>query len=228
MKSRPLWGIVFTLLGVTFLCGLGTWQLQRLAWKNAIIEALEVAYAHPADIPDAAAIRKIAAQKNAYAYGSVEGVYALDRSMLLIPRTREGRPGAHVITPLTLAGGEILLVDRGWVPAGTPAADMRRPQGGAMLRVTGLLRPPSRGNAFTPANPPDGDEIYRARPEDFGALPLILQAAAEDPSPPGPVRPRPPEVLWRPANNHFSYALFWFGMAAVLAVISLLRFHKKA
>ena len=41
----PVWGTILTVIGVVVLCTLGTWQLDRLAWKKDLIAKLDAAYA---------------------------------------------------------------------------------------------------------------------------------------------------------------------------------------
>lgn len=62
------------------------------------------------------------------------GIFRHDKEMLLLARTRQGRPGVHVITPLRLPGGGHVMIDRGWVPDALKDPARRRAS-----QVTGVV-----------------------------------------------------------------------------------------
>jgi surfeit locus 1 family protein len=148
-----------------------------------------------------------------------------------------GEPGWQVITPLVTRDGRIVLVARGFVPDALQGAE-KRPE--SLLRneteVPGLLRKPRKTGIFTPANQP-GENIWYWPdvPALIASLPLrpqlessryIVEAlpASNAPTWPKPVAPEPAVI----PNNHLQYALTWFALALVLAVMAYLLARRSA
>ncbi len=222
MKTFPWRETVMTGACVTILCGLGTWQVQRLEWKDALIGRLETAYAQGAKAPvlEEADLQTVAEEKDPMVYGRVEGRILRDKAVLLGPRTDDGRVGYHLLLPLR-SGGHTLIVNAGWVSdlwqddleerlALLPAEP---------VTVRGILRKPD-WSSFTSKNSPSNDMWFRA---DIGEIattreidnvyPFILYA---DSASPGLPDVKPHEAGWLPRNKHMQYAIFWYAMAAVM------------
>jgi len=207
------------LAGIVILLGLGTWQLERLAWKERLIAArAEGLAADPVALPGSAA------DWTAFDFRPVEvtGVFRHDLEQIFGARTFEGRFGHHVLTPLLRSDGTAVLVDRGWVPA-----DRRAPETRAGGQVTGQLtltgiarfRADDEPGWFTPANEPEARLWYwydlDAMQEALGLelLPVVVEADAA-PVPGGlPVGGRTRIDL---PNNHLQYAVTWYGLALAL------------
>ncbi len=142
--------------------------------------------------------------------------------------TADGIAGYHVITPLVLARGGILLVDRGFVPESRKAPASREAGNPAGPQtVVGLLRLPqaAKSSWFVPDNAPAQGEWFtldpRAMVEAMGvtdALPFTIDADAT-PNPGGyPIGGQTPLDL---PNNHLQYAITWYLLAAALVVVYL-------
>ncbi len=100
-------------LALVILLGLGSWQVDRLFWKqNLIAERQAQAAQPPIAVPTDVAPDPAMAFRAAYA----EGHFLNDQEMYLMARTRRGNIGFHLITPLEQEDGRIILVNRGWVP----------------------------------------------------------------------------------------------------------------
>ncbi len=223
-----------TLAGVAILVGLGVWQLQRLAWKEALIAAAESrAHAAPELLPPAS---QWSALKSAdYEYRRVEARGMFDYAhqehvfgALEEPRGRYGGVGFYVMTPLRLAGGETLIVNRGFVPDAMKAEADKGPSG--EVGIVGLMRASEPRNPFTPADDPAHGLFYTrdvealARAMQLGPhAPFSLDAeAGPDPLPQGG------ETRLSFVNNHLSYAFTWFGLAAALtAVFSVFAWGQR-
>ncbi|MGP1396393.1 MAG: SURF1 family protein [Inquilinaceae bacterium] len=211
---------------LTILIGLGIWQLERLKWKADLLDRIETqtasdAVALPADIDDPAAW--------AYRPVTVTGTFLHDRELYLLPRTHEGAVGVHVLTPLRrtdVGAGAVayVLIDRGWVPMDRrdPA---RRPAGqvGGVVTVEGIARAPAGRAWMQPDNRPDTNEWFgidlaaMARHAGVdGFAPVFIEADVA-PQPGGVPVGGQTRIAF--ANNHLQYALTWFGLAAVLAVV---------
>lgn len=223
----PLWATLFTLVGIVILCGLGFWQVQRLQWKTDLLAALEAEYAKgPMHFELTYENLHALDEDLPFIRGFAEGIYLHDQAVALGPRTHEGKAGYHVITPFETLDNRILLVNRGWVPADKKQGPYARPDGA--LIVKGMARRPEGSNPFIPPNEPARGQWYRLDPEEIaraqglsGVLPWVLYAEE------GYELPVSGATKWRPANNHLSYAVFWFTMAAVLAGIYYLRFIRS-
>jgi len=214
-----------SLIGIALLIGLGVWQLKRLAWKEALIAAVEErVVAPPVDIPAPADWGKLDPRDYEYRHVRVSGVYDLSRQALVFralssPRGRYGGPGYLVMTPLRLASGESILVNRGFVPEDRKTEASAGSAG--PTEVTGLMRASEDRTWFTPADDPARGQWFT---RDIGAIALALNTgphapfsidadASADPN----ALPEGGETILEFPNNHLSYAMTWFGMALALA-----------
>jgi surfeit locus 1 family protein len=231
-----------TVLCGALLVGLGVWQLHRLAWKEALIAAVETrAHAAPVDAPLESEWSRLYAADYEYRRVRLTGVLDGGRQVMVFralsePRGRYGGPGYLVMTPLKLADGGTVLIDRGFVPEGQRSA-----AGGGLgngeTTVVGLMRASETRNLFTPSdNPASGEWFTRdvvaiARAEGLTRVaPFFIDAdAGPDPA----ALPEGGETIVAFPNNHLSYALTWFGMAAALVgvfgayAVSQLREEEK-
>jgi surfeit locus 1 family protein len=209
------------LLGLSVLVGLGTWQLDRLAWKRDLLtlRATQLAAA-PGPLPAAADWRSWDFRPVV-----VHGEFRHDLEQLFGVAAIDGRLGHHVLTPLVRPEGSALLVHRGWVPADRahPAA-RREGQVAGPVQVTGIarFRGDDRPAWFTPDNQPVEHLWYwYDLPALEGALglellPVVVEADAT-PNPGGlPIGGQTRAEL---PNNHLHYAITWYGLAAGLFVI---------
>jgi surfeit locus 1 family protein len=207
------------------LLGLGTWQLERRAWKLGLIAEREAALAAPpADIA-AAGLDPAQAE-----FGRIQatGRFAHDRELYLTGQFLGSQVGWHVITPLLLTSGGALLVDRGYVPE--TAKDPAKRAAGQIegtVTVEGILRQSTPPGWFTPTNQPQQNLwFYRdaaAMAEAAaltGAKPFFLIAG---PSPnPGGLPIGTQERVELP-NDHLQYAITWYALAAALVVVAFVR-----
>lgn len=236
-RRRPGPGLVAAILAaLAILLSLGTWQVYRLQWKEALIAGIE---ARRHAVP--AALSAVEAEARAgggidYRPVAVSGTFDHAHEQYFFA-TDEGKVGYHVYTPLRLEDGRTVFVNRGFVPEELkdPA---RRPEGqvGGEVTVVGLAREKLAGKPswVVPENEP-AKNLYFWKDLDAMAasaavpaarlVPFFIDAgAAANPGgwPKGGVT-----QLDLP-NNHLSYALTWYGLAAVLVVVSVLAFRRKA
>ena len=215
--ALPLLVVTATLV----LLGLGTWQVQRLAWKEGLIAAREEGLSKPpAPLPTS-----FAGAGDAQAFDfrkvTVTGVFRHDLEQLFGAKARGGVLGHHVLTPLVRADGPAILVDRGWVPA-DKAHPASRPKGqpDGEVTVAGIARyrAADRPGPFTPDNDPEAGVVslrsrrWRRR-SGFTLSPIVVEAD-DAPNPGGlPIGGR---TVIRLTNNHLQYAVTWYGLAAAL------------
>ncbi len=144
LKARGLiWPAVAALAVVVFLVALGNWQMRRLAWKEGLIAAI-AARAHSEPVPLAQAEERASRGEDIeYARVKVDGQLMNEHEIHLYAFDETYGPGYHVITPLRLADGSSVLVNRGFVPE-----DLREPakrqagQQGGTVTIVGLVRAP--------------------------------------------------------------------------------------
>lgn len=218
---------LFAAAAFCILIGLGVWQLQRLGQKQALLAAIaERSQAAPLQLPPQSGWAALDPQGYDYRRVTVTGTF-LHGSEQLVFRILEGgkanlsAAGFLVLTPLRLAGGETIIVNRGFVPQ-----DLRNPAGRQAgqvtgeVSVTGLMRPPEPRNLFTPADDPARGQWYTrdavamaAALNLSNAAPFTLDADAT-PNPGG--WPQGGHTALALKNDHLSYALTWFGLALTL------------
>lgn len=252
MTLRPtFWPTVITLPALAILVALGGWQLQRMQWKAALIEELQIRGQAPAiTLP---LDSRIATEDLVYRPVKVTGRFIYEAERHLLNRVRDGKPGFNLVTPFVRAdGGPTLMVDRGWVPMDWPdrsdRGDAAEPPA---VEVTGIVRTPQPPGWLTPANRPDKNEWYyidlSAMAGSVGVLPFVdyyIYATAEKPLPEDPATPGaeaaegapaadtaaeyPIPNVWRITlpNNHLSYAITWFALAAALLAVYVI-YHLR-
>jgi surfeit locus 1 family protein len=219
MPRRLLGPGIATAVMLVVLLGLGTWQVQRLAWKRGILDQISHAEMSPAvPLQDGTPppFTKLRAT----------GELLEDRGALYGSEVRDTpmgpQLGARLIEPLMRDKGDPILVDRGWVPTNRPLPLEAKP---GQVTVEGYARPPEQGGWFTPADDPVTRRFYAPNPAAMGASMGLAKVApfllvVVDPAPPVPGRfPQPATSLPRPPNNHLEYAITWYGMAVILLVI---------
>lgn len=211
--------MLVAVIGALAMAGLGTWQVQRLGWKEGLIAERQASLARPP-----VAIGDISASPPAWRHVTVTGTFLHANSLPVGPRSWRGLPHWRLVTPLRLSDGGIVLIDRGWVPdRGGKAAlsSVARPAG--TVTIEGVARTPSSPGRFAPDNDPAGDSWFRVAPAEMARRLALSETAGfwiEATGKQGTGRyPVPEAVIAMPSNNHLQYAITWYGLAlAALAV----------
>jgi surfeit locus 1 family protein len=152
MTFRPYPGLtIASALLFVPLCGLGTWQLERLQWKLALIARVD---SHMAAAPlSLDQIQAMNAEEAQYRRVTLKGRFDHTHEAYVFT-TDAGAPVYHVLTPFIAQGGQVLMVDRGEVPKEKLDPVKRSPGNLAgQTHVTGVWRVPDAPGLFTP--PPD-------------------------------------------------------------------------
>ena len=223
LRFRPqLWPTLVAAGGLAVLLALGTWQVERLHWKEALIAERAAQLAAP---PEPLPAQSGDWRAWDFRRVTVAGEFRHETEQLYGVAAVAGRVGHDVLTPLVRPDGAAILVDRGWVPADQahPAA-RRQGQLEGRVEITGIARYRGEGRPgwFTPDNQPEQGLWYSYDLPALEAavgmelLPVVVEADATA-NPGGlPQGGRTNLVL---PNNHLQYAITWYGLAAALLAI---------
>jgi surfeit locus 1 family protein len=229
---------IFALVGIAILVGLGIWQLDRKVWKENLIATLNTRLAAaPGDLPPRDAWTGLAAAKDEYRRVAFPAEFVAGEEALVYTAGSAFRPdvqgpGYWVFAPARLAGGSIVLVDRGFVPLDRMQPDSRAqglPHGS--VDIVGVMRWPEQPGMFTPAADAKTG-VWYAR--DIKAMAAAKQWSApapfyieqEAPVPPGGW-PKPGKLVVQLPDNHLQYAITWFGLALGLAGVYVVFIARR-
>ncbi len=203
---------VFSLAGTAVLLWLGNWQLDRLAWKQTVLEQIDQRIAAPAvpvpPIPDPS--------EDMYLQVFAEGRFGQEYIRVLVSQKRIGA-GYRVISAFKTEGRRI-LVDRGFIDL-SMSSDMQADQA---VVVQGNLHWPDEVDGFTPA--PDLEKNIwfardvRALSEALQTQPILIVASQISP-PDQNIKPLEIDSSAIP-NDHLQYAVTWFSLAAIWIMMS--------
>lgn len=227
MQTKSLVGLTALMLAAfALLIGLGVWQLQRLEWKQGLIAQIEARTKGPPIALEDAVAYVGEGRDPSYYRVRVDGRFhhAKERYLYAVS---EGRVGWHVITPLETEDGDVVLVDRGFVPDELKDPSARAlGQVGNVVTVTGIVRTPETQAVFTPDNEP---KVNRWFWRDLAGMarsmfpagttevaPFFLEADKSE-LPGG--WPEGGQTRLEIPNNHLQYAITWFLLAAGLLIV---------
>lgn len=226
MKRTPF--AVFCLALALGFAALGVWQVERRAWKLALIDRVD-ARIHAAPVPLPPRVAWNGDQR--YRRVRVAGRFLHDRETLVQALTVRGA-GWWVVTPL-VTDGPTLLVNRGFVPGDRAhPATRRAAQVSGPVTITGLLRDSEPGGGFLRRNDPAGNRWYSrdvaaiARARGIGDAPPFFLDADAVPNPGG--LPVGGLTVVDFANNHLVYALTWFALATLSAGGAVLAWRGRS
>ena len=221
---------LFTLFGLVLLIGLGVWQLERKAWKEALIDSITRRMdSAPEPLPPPDRWAGLDAAHDEFTRVTFRGTFENDQEALVFAGASAFRPDASgtgywVFTPARLADGARVVVNRGFVPeANKDAATRAAGLVNGPIDIVGVLRWPEPGSWFTPAGEPARnlwfarDQLAIAAAKGWrNVAPFYVEQEA--PAPPGGL-PQPGKITVNLPNNHLQYAITWFSLAVVLAAV---------
>lgn len=213
---------------MAIVIGLGTWQLHRRVWKTELLATI-AARMNGAPVPLPATI----ADPSGWNFRSVRviGRFAPDKALWLYGRTYDGKAGIHLLVPLIRPGGDAILVDRGFVPFEHSSELAPFTPADGQVEIDGVVRLAEPGGLFVPANEPDRNVWYTV---DMPTMSMTVSM----PLAPLYIAAKPAGGTGWPAatggtegagirNEHLNYAIFWYSMAMVLAIIYLISSRSR-
>lgn len=216
--SKTAFLILLALLFTGF-AALGTWQVQRLHWKHDLIARVD-GRIHSAAVaaPPRAEWPGVDAAGAEYRRVFLQGEFLPGLDTRVDALTERG-PGHWILSPLRTEAGDLVLVNRGFVPADARDRAASAPTG--PVRIEGLLRLDEPGGRILRANVPAQDRWFS---RDTGAIaaarglhgvaPWFVDAALD---PTAPEWPRGGMTVVRFRDHHLQYALTWFALALMAA-----------
>ena len=229
--SRILFPLVIGAGGLAILLYLGTWQLQRLGWKQDLLAGIE---ARISDDPVALPATPDS-ETDRYLPVRVTGQFGEPRVVRMLASRRTTGAVYRVILPFETEAAGAIMVDVGWVP--TDSAWPPRPitQGdlpAGLLELVGNLDWPREADGFTP-EPDPAQGLWYARDvpsmaEHLDTRPVLL-VLREMPQTDLQTTPWPVDTAGIP-NDHLQYAITWFSLAVVwvgMTALFILRTRRK-
>jgi surfeit locus 1 family protein len=237
MKQRLGWIIhLATLMALICLLALGTWQVQRLEWKENLIASIEARMnSAPLSLADVEEQFKETGDVD-YVPVSLSG-RLMPRNDKFLLSTHQGQSGWNVYAPFELPDQRIVMLNRGFVPYDYREKELGAAQtDNASLQITGLARNPLaiKPSSITPENDPGKNIWYwkdlKAMASNAGVaedslLPFFVDDWTERAA--GTLPTTRTTIVSLP-NNHLQYAITWYGLAAALAgVWAFMTFRRS-
>lgn len=223
------WGLtVVVAAALAVLIGLGVWQVQRLAWKEALIAAAGAASTRP---PAPLATVMAEGGDPEFRKVTVDCPGLATAPFVELRTIEDAGPGLRLVSACR-AANRTWLVDRGFVletisarpPVEASDAPVRLTAEIRTAPAPGPMTPPAEGRMFYGR---DNAAMARAlgvdRPVETRTLYALTSSNPEWLA----LKPSAPPVAF--SNNHLGYAMTWFGLAGALAVIyvAMLRRWRK-
>ncbi|MDB5542167.1 MAG: hypothetical protein JWQ89_3894 [Devosia sp.] len=231
-SRRPNWSfwafIALMLALMAMFVALGIWQVERLGEKERLIANVASRMTMPPEnLPPLAEWSAFDAAAWDYRRVIVSGTFQPTETVLVFTSLVDQRgkfsgPGYWVMTPLSLAAGGTVFINRGFVPQESAEAFAT---GGTvepgLISLTGIARASEAVNSFTPA-PDAAKRVEWVRntdrlaalagpvPQPVAPIYIDLPAAGADALPQGG------ETVVSFPNNHLGYAITWFGFATLV------------
>lgn len=219
------------LSGFSLMIGLSIWQIERLAWKTALIKNIETSYKQ-------APIEVLPQSKKAIAALEfhrvrLTGKFLPGVEFHVTPRYYHDKIGYHLFTPFRLkSDARIVLVNRGWVEARlkNPLSRPKSLPPAQEVTIVGLVRIGADRNYFTPPSQPEKNIWFGRDIADMArtatltpVLPLSIDMIGEQSK---GAMPMPSTGVITLMNDHLNYAITWALIALGILVIFLVYHHK--
>lgn len=222
----PILLTLFIAACVVVLCGLGTWQMQRLSWKEGLIAQAEAA----AQLPPAPLSEVLTAADPEFRKALVVCRGLPTAAYVELQSIHDSEPGSRLISACVPEGmTQTFLVDRGFLADSVSArprvlastlplamvVELRRsPPPGPMIPA------PSQGRFYGRDNPAIAAQLGAGAPSEF----TLFALTSPNPEVAALVASAPPAAF---SNNHLGYALTWYGLALALVGFYLAVLYRR-
>lgn len=219
---RRLLPLVFGVVVGMVCVRLGVWQLDRLAERKAVNERGESRLAMAVvDLAEPAMEDALEGRR-----ASATGVFDFERQIVVMLRGLRGVPGVHIVTPLRLADGTAVLVERGWAPSPDgKTVELAKLTEPAESQVVGTLAGTSMPAAVSSGTTwplyvrrPNASEIESRYPYPLRSM--MLRRTERPATAPAELIPLPQPDFTN--GSHLSYAIQWFSFATIAVVGSVI------
>ena len=196
---------IFVSLFIILFCLLGTWQLYRLQWKQALISEISVGL-------NSSPIKYSKSINKNYQRVFLDGTYNFKNQIYLYSLNHKGQPGFDVITPYKTLKGENILINRGWIKKSfknKPEINLIKNN-----KIQGLLRRNNKKNMFKPDNDIKENiwfsinliDVKKFTGKNFTDFIVYLEDVKIN-------TPLPKKISIDIPNNHFKYAITWYSIS---------------
>lgn len=227
-RARIVVTTALVLVALAVLLSLGTWQVQRLHWKEQLLS--DMAERRSAPPVSATEVEAMIGRGEDIEYRTMTATGTFDHAdERHFFATHQGKTGFYVYTPLTVADGRVLFVNRGFVPYEMKdPASREQGQVPGEVTLTGFARGElqEKPSAIVPDNDIAKNVFYwkdlaamsSATGHDRdGVLPFFMDVDASQANPGG--WPQGGVTHFALTNNHLQYAVTWYGLAGALVVV---------
>ena len=224
LVKKLFFPVCLGLFGTITLCMLGTWQLNRLTWKNNLISEVSKSISME---PQKLEIENIDLNSQ-YLPVKAEGKF-LDTEIHVLFSLKPYGPGFKIIKPFKLKSDEIILVDLGFVPEDKKKNERKINK----IKILGNILFPNETDHFTPL-PNFTKNIWFSRDLEKMAIslntqPILVILSSKIDENDIIATPLTPKFL----NNHLQYSITWFSMAiawlfmSIYFIIKVIRNNQK-
>ena len=210
---RLIFLIVVGVAGLAVLLSLGAWQVQRMAWKQQILDTIDSRVdGEPVALP-------VNPDPVSDKYMPVRMVGELvEGGLHVLVSTRSLGPGYRVIVPFVTDDGRRILIDRGFIRSAAKNTVLNT----GKVELIGNLHWPDETDSYTP--PADiAANIWYARDVDAMSAALdtlpIMVVLNDHPVNGSFLIPMPVNTASVP-NDHLQYAITWFSLAFIWAAMT--------
>ena len=232
--------ILFALASVAAFLALGTWQVERKAWKEALIATIDARVAaQPMPLPRRELWSKLNPADDEFRRVEFSAVFIPGtHALVYTPGSRSAGemqgPGYWLFALARLGAGDLLAINRGFVPESRKnSGSLADPDG--PIYMIGVMRWPEIRGYFAPRDDPVHnlwfirDHLAISAAKDWQAQGGRLAPFFIDLERPTPASglPRPAKLAVNLRNAHLQYAIIWYGLAAVVVIMFVLWLRSR-
>ena len=214
-------------ISVLILLMLGTWQLERLIWKNALLTQISKQFSLPTIKFNYSVINNLPEYINRKI--KIKGNFSYDNNLTIYSKVYKGYVGRHLIVPMETKFGWV-LVNRGFIPEKNFKDYLQKGYSNQVL-IEGIIHLPGSKSYFTPKNNLTTGEWYYLNIEEikkYTDLPLLKFVIFEAKNKNLKEFPIAGQYIHKNIpNDHLQYAFTWFSLAIVLFIILRIFWSKN-